>query len=183
VKNVCSFFIFLLCSSAMAQISLSSAKRDTFLLAVREIMTFHHYCGLVTVDSLGNPHARTITPFPPDSAMHVWFATNRKSRKITEMQKNPHVCLYYGIHDTAVGSVAINGKARIVDDKKLLKMKKRDYWEAIPDWENIMVLVEIIPERIELIHYRFGFFNDPVTWEAPFLILDSSISKNALIKR
>lgn len=164
-------FLFMTYTCAMAQLPFSNTHQDTFLHAARELMNFHHYCGLVTVDSLGNPHVRTITPFPPDSAMHVWFVTHRNSRKVQEIRKNPNVCLYYGIHDTLMGYCAINGKARIVDDPTLLKAKKRGYWEGIPDWEKIMVLVEIIPERIELIHYKSKFFNAPDTWEAPSLLL------------
>lgn len=177
MKNGFLFFILLLCSSLMAQVSVSPFRKETFLLAARELMTFHHYCGLVTVDSLGNPHTRTINPFPPDSSMHVWFVTHRKSRKVQEIQKNPNVCLYYGIHDTLVGYCTINGKARIVDDPKLLKARKREYWEGIPDWENVMVLVEIVPQRIELIHYKSGFLNAPDTWQAPFLLWDSDEEK------
>ncbi|MGB8357865.1 MAG: pyridoxamine 5'-phosphate oxidase family protein, partial [Bacteroidales bacterium] len=55
----------------------SSASRDTILLAAREIINETTYCGLVTIDSTGQPQVRTMNPFPPNDELITWFATSR----------------------------------------------------------------------------------------------------------
>lgn len=49
--------------------------------------------------------------------------------------------------------------------------RKRNYWsQAFPDWKYLM-LIKVIPERIEVIDYKFGMVNDPATFKAPSLEL------------
>jgi hypothetical protein len=55
----------------------------------------------------------------------------------------------------------------VIDDKELLKKMKRDYWEGIPNWQDIFVLIIIVPETIEVINYKHGLNNDPKTFRAP----------------
>lgn len=69
--------------------------REQLIAAAREIMSTAHYCALITLDSSGHPHARTLDPFPPDENMVVWLGTNPRSRKVTETRRHPHVTLYY----------------------------------------------------------------------------------------
>ncbi|HUI65576.1 MAG TPA: pyridoxamine 5'-phosphate oxidase family protein [Bacteroidota bacterium] len=141
--------------------------RDSVLVAARDIMGQQKYCALITVDSTGQPHARTMNPFPPEEDMTVWIATNSRSRKAHEIEKNPRVCLYYANHGQATGYVAITGRAVLVDDMAEKQKRKRDYWDqAFPDWKYLL-LIKVIPERIEVINYRHGMLNDPVTWSAP----------------
>lgn len=151
----------------IAQESAIATKQDTLLIAAREIMTMNQYCALITCDSSGQPQARTMNPFQPDENMVVWIATNRDSRKVKEIQNNPHVCVYYADHKEAVGYVPLIGQARIVDDKDALQKMKRNYWEGIPDWQNIMVMIEIVPEKIEVINYKYNLVNASDTWAAP----------------
>jgi len=147
----------------------AAAKRDSLIAAAREMMGLQTYCALVTLDSTGRPQARTMNPFPPDSNMTVWMATNSRSRKIREIRRDPRVCLYYADHRQASGYVAINGKAVLVDDMNEKLKRKRAYWDqAFPDWRTL-ILIKIVPERIEVIHYKRGFTNDPVTFRAPFI--------------
>ena len=44
---------------------------------------------------------------------------------------------------------------------------KRDYWNGIPNWQDIFVLIKIVPENIEVINYKHGLNNYPVTFKAP----------------
>jgi general stress protein 26 len=145
----------------------SPVNRDTLLVAAREIMDATAYCGLVTIDSAGQPQTRTMNPFPANNEFITWFATSRSSRKIKEIRNNPRVSVYYADHGTAKGYVNITGKAEVIDDKELLKKMKRAYWDGIPDWQNIFVLIRIVPENIEVINYRHGLNNDPKTFRAP----------------
>ena len=112
----------------------SAVNRDTLLVAAREIIKETTYCGLVTIDSTGQPQVRTMNPFPVNDQLITWFATSRSSRKVKEIKNNPKVCVYYANHVDAKGYVDITGIAEVIDDKELLVKMKRDYWSGIPNW-------------------------------------------------
>lgn len=144
-----------------------AVERDSVIAAALEIIGMQTYCALVTVDSSGQPHVRTMNPFPPESDMTVWIATNSRSRKAREIYNNPRVCLYYADHSQASGYVAITGKATLVDDMNEKLKRKRSYWnQAFPDWKYL-VLIKVIPERLEVLNYKRGMLNDTLTWSAP----------------
>jgi general stress protein 26 len=148
-------------------IAQTSFKRDTIILAAREIIKDTYYCALVTIDSSGQPQTRTMNPFPVNDELITWFATSRTSRKVMEIKSNPKVCVYYADHVSAKGYVTITGRAEVIDDKELLLKMKRDYWSGIPDWQNKFVLIKIIPLTMEVINYKHGLNNDPKTFKAP----------------
>jgi general stress protein 26 len=148
----------------------SSVNRDTILTAAREIIRETTYCALVTVDSTGQPQVRTMNPFPANDELITWFATSRSSRKVREIKNNPKVCVYYSDHISAKGYVSITGIAEVIDDKNLLLKMKRDYWKNIPNWENIFVLIKIVPETLEVINYKHGLSNAPGTFRAPSIL-------------
>lgn len=158
--------LFIVCtvSNLFAQ---DEINRDTMLVAAREIISQTTYCGLVTVDSNGQPQVRTMNPFPVKDDLVIWFATARSSRKVGELKANPKVAVYFADHITAKGYVNISGKAEVIDDKELLQKMKRDYWDGIPNWQDIFVLIKIVPERLEVINYKHKLNNDPLTFKAP----------------
>lgn len=158
--------LFIVCtvSNLFAQ---GEINRDTMLVAAREIISQTTYCGLVTVDSNGQPQVRTMNPFPVSDDLVIWFATARSSRKEGELKANPKVAVYFADHITAKGYVNISGKAEVIDDKELLQKMKRDYWDGIPNWQDIFVLIKIVPERLEVINYKHKLNNDPLTFKAP----------------
>jgi general stress protein 26 len=140
---------------------------DSLIAAAREIIGQQKYCALVTLDSTGRPNVRTMNPFPPEDDMTVWMATNSRSRKTDDIRRNPSVCLYYADHGRATGYVSITGKAYLVDDLNEKLKRKREYWtQAFPDWKYL-VLIKVVPEKIEVINYRRGFVNDSLTWKPP----------------
>jgi general stress protein 26 len=145
----------------------SSVNKDTILTAAKEIIKETTYCGLVTIDSQGQPQVRTMNPFPVIDDFVIWFATARTSRKVKEIKNNPKVCVYFADHLIAKGYVNINGIASVIDDKELLVRMKRDYWNGIQGWQDRFVLIKIIPKSIEIINYKHGLNNDPVTLKAP----------------
>lgn len=164
-----SLLLFLVIQSIMLHAQ-STISRDTMIIAAREIINETTYCALVTVDSTGQPQIRTMNPFPANEKLITWFATARTSRKVREIKNNPKVCVYYSDHTSAKGYVNITGKAEIIDDRELLRKMKRDYWNNIPNWENIFVLIKIVPENLEVINYKHGLTNDPNTFRAPSIV-------------
>jgi general stress protein 26 len=175
-KSCCPSFILLalmvILPECTAQEKRTAAvERDSVIAAAREIMGMQKYCALITVDSSGQPQARTMNPFPPEEDMTVWMATNSRSRKVREIQDNPRVCLYYADHNQASGFVAITAKAVLVDDMNEKLKRKRAYWDqAFPDWKYL-VLIKVIPERLDVLNYKRGMLNDTVTWRTPSIEL------------
>ena len=157
-------FSAVFCSKGNAQTTLN---RDSIIVAAQEIIKETTYCALATIDSTGQPHIRTMNPFPANNELITWFATSRTSRKVREIKNNPKVCVYYANHISAKGYVAITGRGEVIDDKELLTKMKRDYWNGIPNWQNIFVLIKITPETMEVINYKHGLNNDPNTFKAP----------------
>jgi general stress protein 26 len=167
------FFVFLMTAPGIfAQDSkMSRVQPDSLIAAAREIIGRQTYCALVTIDSTGRPDVRTMNPFPPESDMTVWMATNSRSRKAEDIRHNSSVCLYYADHGRATGYVSITGKAYLIDDMQEKLRHKREYWtQAFPDWKYL-VLIKVVPEKLEVINYRRGYVNDSQSWKPPTIEL------------
>jgi general stress protein 26 len=174
-KSYCFTFSVILIAVHLECISqekpTSLTEREAAIAAAREIIGMQTYCALITVDSCGKPQIRTMNPFPPEDDMTVWIATNSRSRKVKEIQKNSNVCLYYSNHNQATGYVSIRGKAVLVDDMDEKLRRKRAYWtQAFPDW-NYLMLIKVIPENIEVLNYKRNTSVDPITWSIPSIEL------------
>lgn len=149
------------------------AKRDAAIAAAREIMSLQKYCALVTVDSSGQPQVRTMNPFPPEADLAVWFATNSHCRKVQEIRDHARVSLYYADHDKASGYVVITGQAILVDEMSEKLKRKRDYWDqSFPDWKYL-ILIKVVPEKLEVLNYERGLFGDAMTWRTPSIELET----------
>ncbi len=152
---------------------MAGTDREAILAGAREIMSLQKYCALITIDSTGQPHARTMNPFPPEADMMVWIATNSRCRKVREIQENSRVSLYYADHNNASGYVVLTGKAVLVDDMNEKLKRKREYWDdAFPDWKYL-ILIKVIPEKLEVLNYKRNLLNDTVTWQTPAIELNS----------
>jgi general stress protein 26 len=135
--------------------------------AAREIMTTARYCALITLDSSGRPHARTLDPFPPDEDMVVWLGTNPRSRKIAEIRRNPRVTLYYFDRE-GQAYVTISGIARLVNDPEEKAKRWKDEWKDFyPDRARDYLLIAVKPEWLEVVSVKKGIVGDPDTWKAP----------------
>jgi general stress protein 26 len=172
MKNIIVLFVLIVLVSTSGSFysglnGQPSVNRDTIILAAHEIINETTYCGLATIDSLGQPQIRTMNPFPVKDDFVIWFATSRTSRKVREIKNNPKVCVYFANHLTAKGYVNINGSASVIDNKELLIQMKRDYWNGIQGWQDKFVLIKIIPKSLEVINYKHGLNNDPNTFKAP----------------
>jgi general stress protein 26 len=163
----CSIILFLAIPQLHAQ---SVVSRDSLISAAREIMKETTYCAFVTIDSTGRPQVRTMNPFPANDELIIWFGTSRNSAKVREIKNNPNVSVYYADHVNAKGYVTITGKAEVIDNKEVLMKMKRGYWDEIPNWKTIFVLIKIVPEKLEVINYKHGLVNDPNTFKAPSVI-------------
>jgi general stress protein 26 len=169
MKRLLVILFVITCVRAQEKNSLKS-ERDSLIAAAKEIISSQTYCALATIDSSGHPNVRTMNPFPPEEDMSVWMATNTRSLKVQEIQNNPRVCLYYADHSKATGNVTITGTAVLVYDTVEIQKRKRAYWkQAFPDWKYL-VLIKVVPEQMQVLNYKWGKYNDPVTWATPVVV-------------
>ena len=155
------------CAGWAQEVKPVALDREQLLVAAREIMEAQTYCALITVSESGRPEVRTMNPFPPEQDMTVWFATNTRSLKVRQLRADPRVTLYYANHATATGYVSLTGRAVLVEDMAEIQKRKRAYWDtAFPGLKNL-VLIKVIPERLDVINYERGAVGNPETWRAP----------------
>ncbi len=136
----------------------------------RNIIRQAYFAVLVTHANEKEMRTRIMEPFPPDSTFTVWFGTNRKSRKVKEIRKNPYVSVFY-FDRNAPAYVSLYGIAKIIDDP----VSKQKYWRKAwanfyPDRKNY-VLIKFVPYRIEMIAPSQGLPGDSVTWRPYTVIL------------
>lgn len=142
-------------------------SKDALISAAREIMINARYCALITNDSAGGTHARTMDPFPPEADMTVWFGTNPRSRKVREIRRHPRVTLYYFVREDQA-YVALTGTARLVNDPKEKANRFKDDWKAFyPDRARDYLLIKVTPEKLEVVSVKKGIVGDARTWQTP----------------
>ena len=166
------FFMFLFISTIFITESyaqkeeFSSVNRDTLLSVARDYINTVRFCALVTIDSTGSPHVRTMDPFQPDENMIIWLGSKPKSRKVQEIRNNPHVALYYP-NDKGDGYVSIIGTASIVDDKENKAAHWKNEWDRFYPNKEDYILIKVIPKRLEILNSNLGIASDKETWRTP----------------
>jgi general stress protein 26 len=148
--------------------SAQAAKgRDDLLAAARQIIAGARYAALISNDSTGFPQARTVDAFAPDSMFVVWIGTNPRTRKVEEIRRDPRVALYW--FDPARGAyVTLRGRARLVSDPAAKAQHWKPEWQGFyPDRAKDFLLIEVRPERLEVVSPGQGIVGDEVSWRPP----------------
>lgn len=149
--------------------SRSDPNPQELLAAAREIMNNAITCALITLDDKGIARVRAMDPFDPEPDLTVWFGTKVSSRKVSQIEKDPRVTLYYLTEDES-GYVQIHGMAELVSDPHELNTWWKDEWEAFyPERSTQYILIKVSPLWAEVVSYAHGITGDPVTWQAPVL--------------
>jgi general stress protein 26 len=140
--------------------------RDSVIAIAKDIMEQIRFCILITLDESGHPRARAMDPFMPDENMVIRMGTGVTTRKVKEIKNDPRVTLYYD-HPQNAGYVTVYGTARLVDAPEAkAKWFKEEWARFYPDRENY-VIIEVKPERMEIVDYVRGLTGDPETWQPP----------------
>ena len=133
----------------------------------KEIMVTAKNCALITVDSLGVAHVRTMDPFLPENDFTVWMGTKPKSLKVTQIQQNKNVTLYYFDKENA-SYVTLQGIASIVNSAQ----EKEKYWKN--EWKNFYknrkadyMLIKFTPKTANIISEKHHVLGESVTWGTP----------------
>jgi general stress protein 26 len=120
-------------------------RRDTVITpsleeVARRVVRAVAYPTFITTDATGRPQARTVQPQQPDGNWTVWFATNPRTRKVTEIQRDPRVVLHY-FDPVTLSYVSLIGRARVVRDRASKAAHWDRSWDAFyPDREASVVL-------------------------------------------
>ena len=150
--------------------------RAAMIAAARELIGSQTFCALITLDESGRPQVRTMNPFPPEEDLTVYMATSTRSLKYRQIQRDPRVTVYYSDHMKGNGYAALTGRAFLIDDPQEIKKRKRAYWDQAfdPGLKNL-VLIKVVPERLELVVYnKPGLEQDKNTWRPPTIELGPS---------
>jgi general stress protein 26 len=141
-------------------------SRTQVLAAAKEIMQSARYCTLITIGPDGQPQARIVDPFAPDSDLTIWIATNPLTRKVQEIRRNSRVTLQY-FNSATSEYVTVLGTASVDTDS----LQRAVHWKA--EWTGLYkdqnrgddyLLLRVRPSRLEVVSMRRGIRNDPTTW-------------------
>jgi len=125
---------------------------DELLLVARETIDKVRFCFAVTTSDNGETNARVVEPGKLEKDWRVRFITNRKSRKVGEVERSGRLLLAYQ-YDPEAAYVTLDGPASIIDDVE----RKRSVWTEDADkWfpggpeDSDVVLIELFTTHIEL---------------------------------
>jgi len=165
VVFLCLLFNFMSCMNT------SKTPKMSLKEIAKELMVHAESAALITVDSTGVAHVRAMDPFLPEDNFTVWMGTNPKSLKVSQIQKNKLVSLYYFDKESA-SYITLQGVATIVNAKD----KKKQYWKK--EWKNFYkntttdyLLIKFVPNKAKIISEKHQVLGDSITWDAPKLIL------------
>ena len=166
------FVVFLgLLFNFMSCMNTSKTSKMSLKEIAKELMVHAESAALITVDSLGVSHVRAMDPFLPEDNFTVWMGTNPKSLKVSQIQKNKLVSLYYFDKESA-GYITLQGVATIVNRRD----KKEEYWKE--EWKNFYkntttdyVLIKFVPNKATIISEKHQILGDSITWAVPKLTL------------
>jgi general stress protein 26 len=115
----------------------------------------------ITIDSLGKPTSRIMDHHIINKNFDIYLVTNPSSISINFQSPDGQ------------NYVSINGKGILIDDINL----KIKYWKNdwTPFYNNIdadCILIQIIPQSLELVSLSNDIIGDPKTWKPKTIIID-----------
>jgi general stress protein 26 len=141
--------------------------------AARDLMESARFCGLATTGEGGEMFVRTMDPFPPDAEMVVRLGTNTNTRKVNQIRSDPRVVLYYFDRE-ALGYVVISGTAKLIYDPHIKSKWWKTEWAEFYDDDHRgddYILIEVEPDRIEVVSPKHGIAAAPKEWKPATLHL------------
>ena len=129
------------------------------LQIARETIGKVTYCFAVTVAAgREEASARIIQPSALREDWSVGFMTNRRCRKVAEMEASGRLTLGYQ-HDPEAAYVTLSGRPEIIDDveaKRAVWCDESYRWHPGGPEDPDVVLVELMTDRIELWNLKRG---------------------------
>ena len=135
------------------------APDSAILSAARALMLSDSNVAVITLDSMGMPRARTTKAFvapvdakDPAAGVTVWIMTRLTTRKLVQIENNPHVTLYFNDDSRAeyasvMGTAIIHRDAENPQAKAFYeKLNKNFFWPKFP---KDFVMIEVKPLWLE----------------------------------
>ncbi len=170
LQNLIAALLTLIAVNGFSQ---SSASNSELINAAKEIISSAATCALITIDEEGKPSVRAMETLPLEDNFTIWFGTNPKSRKVTEIKKDSRVSLYY-LDSDGSGYVTIHGIAEIIEDNKAKEVHWKEEWAAFyPNKENGYVLIKVTPITMEVISNSRGISGDSIAWKVPEVVFEN----------
>ena len=152
------------------QIKNTSLSKTLLMKSAKEIMNSTGTCALITQDEKGVSRVRMMDPFTPEEDLTLWFGTNPKSRKTTQIKNNNNVTVYYRDKDDS-GYVMIYGKAELIHNQKSKNKYWKNTWKSFyPNKKESYVLIKVTPIRMEIVSPKRNIIGSTETWEPPTLL-------------
>jgi general stress protein 26 len=145
---------------------------ERLLPLARQLVAEVKFCVAATQDEDGSINARVVQPRPLGEDWSVDFLTNRRCRKVRDVERSGRITLLYQ-HDESHSYVSLSGAAEIVED---LELKRRTWTEAHNRWnltgpeDPATVYARLRPDRIELWSASHGVMPEPTGYSAAALI-------------
>jgi general stress protein 26 len=132
----------------------ASAASPAGIRTFWEIVDSLPYPLLVTLGEDGFPRSRPMRLVDRD-ANRLWFATSRVSKKIAQIEANPHVTVLF-VDSARFNYASIHGRAHVVVDPEREETLWRDEWHD--DWPNGPSDPDYVLLRVDAIrgHYLRG---------------------------
>jgi len=151
---------------------LAGPQPDRVMDAARATMKSAQFCFLITVDDQRQAQARILNPFDPEPDMKVWLATNRNTRKVGQIRKNPRVTLAYW-DPAGSGYVTMLGRAKLVENlaerKRRWKTEWTEFYPGGPEGDTYL-LIEFTPTQIEVMSGKHQIASEPLSWKPAILV-------------
>jgi general stress protein 26 len=161
------------------------ASDSAILSAARALMLADSNVAVVTVDSMGQPRARTTKAFvsavdsaDPAKGMTVWIMTRLATRKVDQMRKHPQVTLYFNSDDrveyaTIMGTAVIHRDPNDSQARAFYEKGYKDFfWPKFPD---DFVMIEIKPLWLEYLGPTIAANDD--TWRPQAVVFDNGCNR------
>ena len=148
---------------------------EPLLKLARKLIGDVPFCVAVTQGEGGDANARILQPRPLGDDWTVDVLTNRRCRKVREVERTGRLTLLYQ-HDKDRSYVTLVGPAEIIDDVAF----KRSVWtEAHYRWnpggpeDPATIYLRLRAERIELWSAVHGVMPEPEGYSAALLIREN----------
>jgi general stress protein 26 len=146
------------------------------LTLARKLVDELTFCVAATQGEEGETNARVVQPLPVSHDWTVNFLTNRRCRKVREIERSGRMTLLYQ-HDADRSYVALTGCASIAEDVQL----KRKIWQPGHDrWNEggpdnpATVFARLVTDRIEIWSAVHDVLPEPQGYSAAVLLRDGN---------
>jgi general stress protein 26 len=145
---------------------------ERLLALARRLIDEVTFCVAITQGEDGETNARVVQPLPIQEDWTVNTLTNRRCRKVREIERSGRMTLLYQ-HDADRSYVTLIGRASVIEDLELKRAiwKPAHYrWNPEGPEDPATVFARLVPDRIELWSAVHDVMPEPQGYSAALLL-------------